>query len=181
MAKLGRHPSGAYVREIALGWCRRGGRVLPGGSGWSPGDSTAGPGDLHPRVATRRLALAALGCVIAAAAPSSAVALAGIAVAGLGTSVSAPLLFGMTGRVAGEANRGGAMGTVSTLGYIGYVLGPAVVGVVTRIFDLRIGLMLLGAGAVILALLSSRIPAEVDGPPATSCSATTRSPGATAA
>ena len=73
------------------------------------------------------------GTALAAVAPSASLVLAGIAVAGLGTSICAPTVFSLTGRVADPANRGAAMGTVTTLAYVGFVIGPAFAGVLVSV------------------------------------------------
>ena len=72
--------------------------------------------------------LAAAGTVLAALAPATVGVLVGIAAAGLGTAACAPLLLGLAGRVGRDAHRGAAVGTVTTLGYLGFVVSPAAVG-----------------------------------------------------
>src|SRR5438445_2295596 len=59
-------------------------------------------------------AVASVGCVLAATAPSAPVALAGFALGGAGISLNAPVVFGAAGRVSASA-----VASVTTLGYVG--------------------------------------------------------------
>ena len=111
------------------------------------------------RVADRRLlaaaaALGGAGTGVTAVAPSQAVALIGIVIAGAGISVAAPTLFSLAGRLVGAAERGTAMATVTTIGYLGFLLGPAVVGAVAAASDLRVALAVVAGAALVLAGLA---------------------------
>jgi MFS family permease len=94
-------------------------------------------------------AVAAVGTVIAAAAGSAWPALVGIAIAGLGTSVCAPTLIGMAGAWAGPEDRAGAISTVTTIAYLGFLLGPAAVGAAASAWSLPAAL----GGVAVLAVL----------------------------
>ncbi len=94
-------------------------------------------------------ALAAAGSIAAAAAGSAWLALIGIAVAGLGTSVCAPTIIGMAGAWAGPERRAGAISTVTTIAYLGFLLGPAAVGAASSVWSLPVAL----GGVAVLALL----------------------------
>ncbi|MFG1814431.1 MFS transporter [Kribbella sp. NPDC049174] len=94
-------------------------------------------------------ALAAVGSIAAAAAGSAWLALIGIGVAGLGTSVCAPTIIGMAGAWAGPERRAGAISTVTTIAYLGFLLGPAAVGAASSAWSLPIAL----GGVAVLALL----------------------------
>jgi MFS family permease len=89
------------------------------------------------------------------------VALIGVAVAGLGASICAPTVFSLTGRLADPAGRGAAMGNVTTLAYIGFVFGPALVGIAASSIGLRLALGLVGVVAVLLGVLARRAPVPV--------------------
>ncbi|MFI7065063.1 MFS transporter [Kribbella sp. NPDC050124] len=93
--------------------------------------------------------LAAVGSVVAATAGTAWLALIGIGVAGLGTSVCAPTIIGIAGAWAGPVRRAGAISTVTTLAYLGFLLGPAAVGVVSSALSLPVAL----GGVAVLALL----------------------------
>ena len=63
----------------------------------------------------------------------------------------APALFGAAGRLAGPGGRGAAIARVTSLGYSGFIFGPAVVGLIAQATDLRtalatLALMALGVG-----------------------------------
>ena len=111
---------------------------------------------LELRVGDRRLlaggaATAAMGLGLSAAAPSIPVALLGFALGGVGVSVAAPTLFGAAGRGASEAERGSAVASVTTISYLGFLAGPPLIGAVSGAVDLRAGLALLSAIALLLA------------------------------
>ena len=99
-------------------------------------------------------ALAAVGSLSAAAAGNVWLALAGIAAAGLGTSVCAPTIIGMTGAWAGPERRAGAISTVTTIAYLGFLLGPAAVGAASSAWSLPVALGGVAVLAVVVAFLA---------------------------
>jgi hypothetical protein len=96
----------------------------------------------------------AAGTLLAALAPVAALALAGVVLAGGGISICAPILFSLAGRGADEAVRGAAVSIVTTIAYLGFLVGPAVVGLVADATTLRASLAAVAAVALLLALLS---------------------------
>ena len=107
-------------------------------------------------------ATAAAGSVLGALAPSIPLALVGIAVAGLGTSVCAPTLITLAGRVSPAAH-GAATGTVITIAYLGFVLGPAAVGLVSGATTLPIALVavaIIAAGLFLGSPILTRVTAR---------------------
>jgi MFS family permease len=108
------------------------------------------------------LAVAALvgaaGTALAAVAPSAPVALTGVALAGAGISVAAPTIFSVTGRLVGRHERGRALASVTTVAYLGFLLGPPMVGAIAGAATLRWGLAAASAMAVVLAALSRFTP-----------------------
>ncbi|MPZ69137.1 MAG: MFS transporter [Actinobacteria bacterium] len=120
------------------------------------------------RVSDRRIlviggSVTATGLMIAALGPSIPWALTGFVLAGLGSAVVAPTLFGLAGRSASEAARGSAVGTVTTVAYLGFLLGPPIVGVISGASSLRFGFGFLAVASLSLVALSglikSRVPA----------------------
>jgi MFS family permease len=99
-------------------------------------------------------AIAAVGSLCAALAPNPWIALTGIAVAGLGTSVCAPTIIGMAGAWAGPERRAGAISVVTTIAYLGFLVGPAAVGAVSSVWSLSIALAGVAAVAVVVAGLA---------------------------
>jgi MFS family permease len=106
--------------------------------------------------------VAAAGTLLAAVAPSTAVALAGILLAGMGTSVIAPTILSLAGAAAPESERGAAVSTVTTIAYLGFLVGPAAVGGLTSLAGLRTALASTGGLAILLAglVLIVRLPAR---------------------
>ncbi|MEV5963108.1 MFS transporter [Kribbella sp. NPDC051952] len=98
--------------------------------------------------------LAALGSLGAATAGNVWLALIGIAAAGLGTSVCAPTIIGMAGAWAGPAQRAGAISTVTTIAYLGFLLGPAAVGAASSVWSLPAALGGVAVLAVVVAVLA---------------------------
>jgi hypothetical protein len=101
-------------------------------------------------------AAGAAGTLLAALAPMAALALAGIVLAGAGVSICAPILFSLAGRNADEAVRGAAVSIVTTIAYLGFLVGPAVVGLLADATTLRASLACAGAVALALAALAGR-------------------------
>ncbi|RZT28606.1 fucose permease [Kribbella sp. VKM Ac-2569] len=101
-------------------------------------------------------AVAAVGSLVAATANNPWTALIGIGVAGLGTSVCAPTIIGMAGAWAGPERRAGAISTVTTIAYVGFLIGPAAVGAVSSALSLPVAL---GAVAVIAVVVAGLAPA----------------------
>jgi predicted MFS family arabinose efflux permease len=102
--------------------------------------------------------VAAAGTAVAATAGSAAVALAGILVAGLGISICAPTLIARAGRIASPDRRGSAVSVVTTVAYLGFLLGPAAVGLAANATTLRAALAGVAAVALLLAALARRAP-----------------------
>lgn len=94
----------------------------------------------------------AIGAALLAVAPSPAVALFGLALAGAGISTVAPALFARAGRISDPAGRGAAIARVTALGYSGFIVGPGLVGVVAQLTDLRTAIASLGLLALLLAI-----------------------------
>jgi len=95
---------------------------------------------------------AAIGVALLAVAPSAAIALFGLALAGAGISTVAPALFARAGRVSDPAGRGAAIARVTALGYSGFIIGPGLVGIVAQVTDLRTAIASLSLLALLLAI-----------------------------
>jgi fucose permease len=98
--------------------------------------------------------LAGAGTLVAAAAATPWIGLAGIAVAGLGTSVCAPTIISLAGAWAGPERKGAAVSTVTTVAYVGFLVGPAAVGFAASLTSLPTALAGVAAVAVLLAVLA---------------------------
>jgi hypothetical protein len=91
--------------------------------------------------------LAAAGVGLAIAAQAVWWALPGFAMAGAGFSVIVPLAYGAGGRVPG-VSPGAGVATVTGIGYVGFLLGPPLIGFTSHTFSMRAGL-----GTIALASL----------------------------
>lgn len=81
------------------------------------------------------------GATLFALAAAPPAALVGLAVAGAGLSVIAPTAFGLAGRAVPPERRGSAISTTGIIGYTGFFIGPAVLGLMSSSFGLRAALL----------------------------------------
>jgi len=100
--------------------------------------------------------LAAAASLLAALAHSVALALVGIGAAGLGTSVCVPTLIAIAGRRFPTAS-GAATSTVISIAYLGFVLGPAAVGLLSGATTLPTALTAVALVGAALAILSPTV------------------------
>jgi hypothetical protein len=106
-------------------------------------------------------ALAGLGFAAGLAPASAPIAIAGFAALGLGLAGVVPTLF-RAGADEPGVSTGPALAVVSSLGYIGFLAGPPLIGGVAQLTSLRLACGLLAlAGLLVFALAPS---AEVRGP-----------------
>jgi MFS family permease len=101
--------------------------------------------------------VALAGLVLVALAPSVPLAVAGFFIGGAGISTAAPALFGAGGRNAAPGDRGRAVATVTTIGYLGFLVGPPFVGGTAEAVGLRAGFAALALVAVALVLVTPRL------------------------
>jgi MFS family permease len=94
------------------------------------------------------------GAVVIAAAPTLPVAAAGLAAAAAGTAVLFPTLLGVVTRTVDEAHRGRATSVVTTLSYLGFIVGPVYVGLWADAVGLRGAMLAVAALAVVLVVLT---------------------------
>jgi hypothetical protein len=83
------------------------------------------------------LIVAALGAAAVAAAPGVMAAYAAFMLMGLGISVVVPTALAVAGRLAEPAARSRAIARTTVLGYLGFFLGPPVLGFVAEMAGLR--------------------------------------------
>jgi MFS family permease len=94
------------------------------------------------------------GCTLAAVSLDAWVALVGLAIGGAGVSLNAPIIFGLAGRRPDAAT---AVATVTTLGYLGLLVGPPLVGLVAQVSSLRVSFIVLAAIAAAVAAVAPRV------------------------
>jgi MFS family permease len=96
--------------------------------------------------------VAVAGCLLAAFAPNAPLALVGFALGGGGISLNAPIVFGAAGRVSASA-----VASVTTLGYVGLLVGPPLVGGSAQAISLRGSFVVLAAVAAAVAVAATRL------------------------
>jgi predicted MFS family arabinose efflux permease len=113
---------------------------------------------LRPELSLVRLGslVAAAGSLLGALAPWRWAAFTGIAAAGVGTAVLAPVLLRLAGAGSEAEARGAAVGSVITVAYLGFVLAPAAVGGLASATTLPIALACVGAAGLLVAGIGPR-------------------------
>jgi MFS family permease len=101
-------------------------------------------------------ALIIIGLAAVLLVPIPFCAIAGLAVAGLGNSNLVPILFSAAGRdpILGP---GPGIAFVTTLGFCGFLVGPAVIGLLSRFLGLPIALSLVALFGLITAVLGPAV------------------------
>jgi MFS family permease len=96
---------------------------------------------------------AAAGAALIAAAPTLVIAGLGLALAAAGTAVLFPTLLGVVSRNVDESRRGRATSVVTTVSYLGFLVGPVYVGLWADAVGLRgamVAVAALAAGLFVL-------------------------------
>ena len=110
--------------------------------------------------------VASAGTLVVAVSPGIPLALAGLALAAIGTSVLFPTLLSTALRGVSDDRRGRATSTIGTTAYLGFVFGPVYVGMLAGWTGLRgamIGVALLTAVFAVTAPLIGRLIARSSG------------------
>ena len=100
--------------------------------------------------------VAACGLALVVAADSPFTALAGFAAAGAGFSSIIPVVFAAGGRIRAVPEAVG-IATVSGLGYLGFLVGPPLIGFVSEATSLRSGLLVVVILSAVAAVLVSAV------------------------
>jgi MFS family permease len=99
------------------------------------------------------------GLLLAAAVPTLPAAGVGFVLVGLGVSCIVPLVFGLAGKSA-TLGSGPAIAAVSTVGYVGFLLVPPVIGFIAEAASLRWAFLLIALlGGLIVWLVQRLEPA----------------------
>jgi predicted MFS family arabinose efflux permease len=98
---------------------------------------------------------AALGLGLALARPTPVAALVGFALMGLGLSAVFPL--SLRASSADEHVPGPSLAAVSTVGYMGFLVGPPAIGLLAATSDLRSALLLVCASCLVAAALATHV------------------------
>lgn len=117
--------------------------------------ATGGLKAAHARTALLAGAVAAAaGAALIAAAPTLFIAGLGLAAAAAGTAVLFPTLIGIVSRNVDESRRGRATSVVTTVSYLGFIVGPVYVGLWADAVGLRGAMLAVAALAVGLFVLT---------------------------
>jgi MFS family permease len=113
---------------------------------------------LGSKLALRSAALtASAGLTWALLVHSIGPAFVGFAAAGVGFSIIIPIVYGGGGRIAG-ITPGAGIATITGIGYIGFIVGPPTIGVISEAVTLRYALFVVVACCLIGAALSGAVP-----------------------
>ncbi|WP_369598009.1 MFS transporter [Kocuria salina] len=120
--------------------------------------ATGGISAAHARaVIAAGAAAAATGALVIAYAPSLAVTALGLVLAAAGTAVLFPMILSVVSARTNAANRGRAISTVSTVAYLGFLLGPPYVGFFSDVAGLRAAMLAVAVLGVLLLLFTPLI------------------------
>ena len=96
--------------------------------------------------------IAAIGSLVASQAGSPVGAYVGFIIMGIGASVLAPTAFSLVGQLAAPEARARAVARATQLGYLGYFLGPPLLGLIAGTFGLRFAFVF-AAGVLAMVFL----------------------------
>lgn len=100
--------------------------------------------------------VAALGMILAIATGSPWISLAGFVLVGAGCSTVVPCVFSAAGRMPGVPT-GLALASVTTMGYLGFLIGPPLIGFIAEGVGLRGALAILVGTNLLVVALSTRL------------------------
>jgi predicted MFS family arabinose efflux permease len=100
--------------------------------------------------------LATGGISLAVLSPHPAAALAGFALVGAGFATIVPMVFSAAGHTPGMSP-GAALASVTTIGYLGFLLGPPLIGFAAEAIGLRSALSLVAVTSLLAVLLAGAV------------------------
>lgn len=104
-------------------------------------------------------ALAATGLLLAVVFPCFVPALVGFFMVGAGVSSNIPLVYSAAGK-SGNLNPGVAIAAVSTIGYLGFLFGPPLIGFIAQISSLKVSLGLIACLSSLIIYLAAKAKLE---------------------
>jgi fucose permease len=114
----------------------------------------------RPRLLQRAGVVGAAGMLVALATTSIPVILGGVFTVGLSMAVVAPVGFSLAGDLAPKRS-GEASSVVTFIGWSAFVIGPAIIGALTALVGLRLALSTIVISAILIVVLTLRIPDRV--------------------
>jgi fucose permease len=109
-------------------------------------------------------AAATTGIVLAVATAQPLNSLASFALVGLGFSCAFPLALTTAGELS-DGSGGSEIATVSVIGYLGFLIGPPLIGLLAELVELRAALLALAAPTVGLIALARVVAQRPSAPP----------------
>jgi MFS family permease len=100
--------------------------------------------------------LIASGLLLAVIFPYFTTAIIGFLMVGAGVSSVVPLIYSAAGRST-TMTPGMALAAVSTIGYLGFLFGPALIGLVAQVSSLRASFFLIALMGLSIAVMSNRV------------------------
>lgn len=100
--------------------------------------------------------LTACGLLIAVVFPNLPTAILGFLLVGFGVSSVVPLVYGAAGR-SKTLSPGIALAAVSTIGFLGFLIGPPLIGLVAAASSLRVSFFIIAIMGLCVALLSNKV------------------------
>ncbi|MFC7667242.1 MFS transporter [Hymenobacter humi] len=100
--------------------------------------------------------LTATGLLIAVLLPTLVTAMLGFLLVGFGTSSVVPLVYSAAGR-SKHMSAGMALASVSTIGFLGFLLGPPVIGLVAGATSLRVSFALIAFMGLCVSAVATRV------------------------
>ncbi|WP_299291276.1 MFS transporter [uncultured Mucilaginibacter sp.] len=99
--------------------------------------------------------LTASGLMVAVLFPQLIPAIGGFLLVGAGVSSVVPLVYSAAGK-SGTMSPGVALAAVSTIGFVGFLVGPPMIGFIAGAFSLRASFTLIAAMGVCVAVVSTK-------------------------
>ncbi|MCB2410783.1 MFS transporter [Hymenobacter lucidus] len=99
--------------------------------------------------------LTASGLLLAVLLPALPTAVLGFLLVGFGVSSVVPLVYSAAGR-ASSMSPGVALAAVSTVGFLGFLIGPPLIGLVAGAFSLRISFSIIAVMGLCISIVASR-------------------------
>lgn len=103
-------------------------------------------------------ALAATAMLVVLLVARPWMAMVGFAVVGVGLATVVPILYTAATRIPG-VSRAAAIASVSSIGYVGFMVGPPIIGGIAHATTLTVAMGTLIVAALILMLGARRVPA----------------------
>jgi MFS family permease len=97
--------------------------------------------------------LIAVGLGIAVSFPVLSTSILGFFIVGFGVSSVVPLVYSQAGR-SKKVSPGMALAAVSSIGFLGFLIGPPLIGIVAGLFNLRISFLIIAVIGVIVVLIA---------------------------